>query len=109
MTISSTTINTRVRRAAPQGYGVELSDFGPRAHIYRNVFDFNRHAIAADGKTGGYIAEENLVLRGGGWHDGLANSFTHIFDVHGTEPKCYIWWFNPIIWELHRGLCYYSD
>jgi hypothetical protein len=70
------------------GYGVEVSDFGPRAHIYRNVFDFNRHAIAADGETGGYIAEENLVLKGGGWHGRTGARYTHIFDVHGTG----CWW-----------------
>jgi hypothetical protein len=66
------------------GYGVETSEFGPRAHVYRNVFDFNRHAIAADGKTGGYVAEENLVLKGGGYHGAWYSKYTHIFDVHGA-------------------------
>jgi hypothetical protein len=91
------------RQGGAQGYGVELSNIGARAHIYRNVFDFNRHAIAADGKTGGYIAEENLVLRGGGWHDGPWHSFTHIFDVHGTDDECYKCWFPPILWPIPCG------
>jgi hypothetical protein len=29
-------------------------------------FDVNRHAIAASGDTGGYVAELNLVLKSGG-------------------------------------------
>jgi len=65
------------------GYGVE-THAGARAHIYRNVFDFNRHAIASGSDKGtGYFAEENLVLKGGGWHGRAFNHFTHIFDVHG--------------------------
>ena len=65
------------------GYGV-VTSLKARAHIYRNVFDFNRHAIAATGTTHGYVAEENLVLKGGGYHGGSVNEWTHIFDVHGT-------------------------
>ena len=41
---------------------------GARLHIYRNVFDFNRHAIGAGSDTYGYNAEENLILKGGGYH-----------------------------------------
>jgi hypothetical protein len=70
-----------------EGYGIVVSDWSPRAQIYRNVFDFNRHAIAADGDTGGYLAEENLVLKGGGWHGTFFNSYVHQFDVHGTGCK----------------------
>jgi hypothetical protein len=34
--------------------------------IERNVFDFNRHAIAAGSEPGtGYTAQHNLVLKGG--------------------------------------------
>ena len=68
------------------GYGVEVGGGRVRAHIYRNVFDFNRHAIAAQGRTGGYVAEENLVLKGGGYHGGgyPYGTYTHIFDVHGV-------------------------
>jgi hypothetical protein len=65
------------------GYGVEVNH-GAWAQIYENVFDFNRHAIAAAGDAGGYDAERNLVLKGGGYHDGFLNSYTHMFDVHGT-------------------------
>lgn len=72
---------TEDRHAA--GYGVSVGQ-GGWAKIYENAFDFNRHAIEADGRSGGYEAEHNLVLKGGGHHDGFANEYTHIFDVHGT-------------------------
>ena len=37
--------------------------------FYRNVFDWNRHAIEGDGKAGtGYSAYYNLVLGNGGLH-----------------------------------------
>jgi hypothetical protein len=50
------------------GYGVEASD-GAYVTIERNVFDWNRHSIAGDGKSGtGYIAQDNLVLQHGGVH-----------------------------------------
>jgi hypothetical protein len=80
------------------GYGVVVSEWGARAHIYRNVFDFNRHAIAANGNAGGYIAEENLVLRGGGYHGAWYSTYTHAFDVHGTACS-----FGPF--ELDKALC----
>jgi hypothetical protein len=44
------------------GYGVLVGP-GVWANIFENVFDLNRHAIAADGHSGGYIAERNLVLK----------------------------------------------
>ncbi|HKO60383.1 MAG TPA: hypothetical protein VJV03_04430 [Pyrinomonadaceae bacterium] len=65
------------------GYGVDVSQ-GAWAQIDRNVFDFNRHSIAASGDSGGYNAERNLVLKGGGRHGGIGNKYTHSFDVHGT-------------------------
>lgn len=65
------------------GYGVN-TDNGAWARISRNVFDFNRHAIAAGAPTGGYWAEQNLVLRGGGYQGDFFNSYTHIFDAHGS-------------------------
>jgi hypothetical protein len=50
------------------GYGVEASD-GAYVKIDRNVFDWNRHSIAGDGKTGtGYLAYDNLILPHGGVH-----------------------------------------
>jgi len=70
------------------GYGVETGHGGARAHIYRNVFDFNRHAIAAAFDTGGYFAEENLILKGGGWHNRWYSRYTHVLDVHGSG----CWW-----------------
>ena len=51
-----------------QGYGVEAAD-GAYVKIERNVFDWNRHAIAGDGKSGtGYLAYDNLILPDGGVH-----------------------------------------
>lgn len=66
------------------GYGVNVNT-GAWAQISRNVFDVNRHAIAAAGDSGGYDAEGNLVLKGGGRHGRIGNTYTHMFDVHGTE------------------------
>lgn len=66
------------------GYGVVT---GPSAwsRIYQNVFDFNRHSVAANGYMGGYQAERNLVLKGGGFHGSAVNRDTHVFDIHGTD------------------------
>ena len=70
------------------GYGVETTA-GAMATIERNLFDFNRHAIAASGDEGvGYRANKNLVLKGGGHHDTFFNEWTHQFDVHGND-NCY--------------------
>ncbi len=69
------------------GYGVETGP-GAYAKIERNVFDFNRHAIASSGAAGtGYMADHNLVLKGGGYHDKWYNEYTHLFDVHG-DANC---------------------
>ncbi len=69
------------------GYGVVVSA-GGYAKIERNVFDFNRHAIAASGALGvGYMADRNLVLRGGGVHGKWYSEYTHQFDVHG-DANC---------------------
>jgi hypothetical protein len=69
------------------GYGVDVHH-GAWAQVYENVFDFNRHAIAAAGDTGGYEAFRNLVLKGGGVHnDGVFTTHTHQFDVHGSGPS----------------------
>jgi hypothetical protein len=75
-----------------QGYGVVLAD-GAYALIERNVFDFNRHAIAADGREGtGYKAYKNLILKGGGVHRCVAGNctYTHQFDMHGRDD-CGFW------------------
>lgn len=66
------------------GYGVVIGP-GAWAHFYENVFDSNRHAVSAGSHSGGYIADRNLVLKGGGYH-GLW--YTHQFDMHGTG----CWW-----------------
>lgn len=70
-----------------EGYGVKVSH-GAWARNSRNVFDFNRHAIAAEGDAGGYAAEQNLVLKGGGYHGSFLEHYTHIFDAHGTGCWC---------------------
>jgi Putative Ig domain/PASTA domain/Right handed beta helix region len=50
------------------GYGVVATD-GAYVLIERNVFDWNRHSIAGDGKAGtGYLAFRNLILQHGGVH-----------------------------------------
>jgi hypothetical protein len=99
------------------GYGVEAAD-GGYVKIERNVFDWNRHSIAGDGKYGtGYVARDNLILQNGGVHfkcvdpDSslwvfVANPFagigyvveqmldpdhiyhTHAIDMHGTNSDC---------------------
>ena len=65
------------------GYGVSAGD-GAWMRVSHNVFDDNRHSIEASGKAGGYIAEYNLQLKGGGYHGAWYNTWTHPFDVHGT-------------------------
>ena len=65
------------------GYGVDVHH-GAWAQVHENVFDFNRHAIAAAGDTGGYEALRNLVLKGGGLHYGPLGIHTHQFDIHGS-------------------------
>jgi len=69
------------------GYGV-VTGLGGMALVRHNVFDYNRHAIASSGEPDtGYWADENLVLKGGGYHEGLAGVvwYTHSFDVHGMD------------------------
>lgn len=65
------------------GYGVETG-LAATATIAQNVFDFNRHAIASRWDSEGYVASHNLVLKGGGYHDGFNNPVTHEFDAHGS-------------------------
>jgi hypothetical protein len=66
------------------GYGVVVGD-GAYALIERNVFDYNRHAVAGDGSdASGYRAHRNLVLKHGGRHKwGPIWRHTHQFDMHG--------------------------
>jgi hypothetical protein len=81
------------------GYGVDHAE-GAWSRIEHNVFDNNRHAITSSGKPGtGYMANENLVLAGGGHHDTFFNSYTQLFDVHG-DANC------PDIWPFqHTWQC----
>ncbi len=60
------------------GYGVCLSGESV-GEIYQNLFNFDRHAIAADGRPGsGYSAHDNI-------HMGTA--IYHIFDAHGGADR----------------------
>ncbi|MBS2014197.1 MAG: right-handed parallel beta-helix repeat-containing protein [Deltaproteobacteria bacterium] len=71
------------------GYGVVVGH-GAHVMIARNVFDWNRHAIAGDGRPGtGYTAYYNLVLENGGLHRWIPFpgfwTHTHQFDMHGRD------------------------
>jgi hypothetical protein len=74
-----------------EGYGVDVSS-GGWALIERNVFDFNRHAVTHGyippaAHMGGYTANENLVLKGGGWNGNPLWETVQQFDVHG-DANC---------------------
>ena len=94
---------TRLKNHAG-GYGVNVGH-GAWARIFRNVFDFNRHAIATPGDTGGYAAEHNLVLKGGGNHGTLLNRYTHSFDVHGTG----CWWSEDLCGDAGRQFWFLAN
>ena len=69
------------------GYGVSVGN-GAHALIEKNVFDWNRHAIAGDGSDrSGYLAYRNLVLENGGLTFWLLGTWTHthMFDMHGQD------------------------
>ena len=66
------------------GYGVNVA-LGGWARIYDNAFDNNRHDVTANGKAGGYDAEQNLILKGGGYHGAWYEHYIHVFDAHGTD------------------------
>lgn len=71
-----------------EGYGVSLHE-SAYTLIEKNVFNYNRHAIAAEGTSlTGYYALSNLVFGGGGLGNSTFNTHTHMFDVHGSE-SCY--------------------
>ncbi len=68
------------------GYGVVLGCCA-YVSVTGNVFDVNRHAVAASGKAySGYIARYNYVLQGGVKQDSYWNQH---FDVHGTADDGY--------------------
>ena len=69
------------------GYGVNVG--GTYARIEHNVFDFNRHGITSGSSDHtGYVAIENLILRGGGVEAITLTPLTkhaQQIDVHGSE------------------------
>jgi hypothetical protein len=88
------------------GYGVNVFE-GAWAKIERNVFDFDRHAITASGGQGiGYLANQNLVLRG-------TDVREQMFDVHGDD-NCHTWsssaWncgnAGSLFWFTHNAFQY---
>jgi hypothetical protein len=77
------------------GYGVVVSD-GAYALIERNVFDWNRHAIAGDGSDGsGYLAYRNLVLENGGYHD----------TYNACDLPDWVALVSPGAWAVAKALC----
>jgi|CXWL01.1.fsa_nt_gi hypothetical protein len=75
--------NQHPERDGAAGYGVVIGP-GAWAQFIENAFDFNRHAIAAGAASGGYVADRNLILKGGGYHGAWYSERTHQVDVHGT-------------------------
>jgi hypothetical protein len=68
------------------GYGVVL-DGCAYGTVESNVFDNNRHSVAASGKAySGYVAKLNYVLSGGTQQDSFYNQH---FDVHGVANDGY--------------------
>ena len=78
------------------GYGVDVN-YGSWAQITNNLFDHNRHAIAASGDSGGYVARHNLVLKGGGIQFG--SYATHQFDYHGNQNCGIRGFFSDSAWN----------
>jgi hypothetical protein len=71
------------------GYGVMVGG-GTYATIEYNLFDFNRHAVAAGGGAwSGYVARFNYVLQGGFEYGGWGGYYNQHFDVHGTGDGGY--------------------
>jgi VCBS repeat protein len=68
------------------GYGVDV-DGGAYVTVLGNVFDTNRHAVAATGRAfSGYVARFNYMLQGG-YKQG--NYWNQHFDVHGRGEDGY--------------------
>ena len=60
------------------GYGIGL-ERGATSLIEFNLFDYNRHSIAGDGRPGGgFIARNNVEL---------GVSLSHCFDMHGGRDR----------------------
>jgi hypothetical protein len=70
-----------------KGYGVVLAG-GAFATVTGNVFQNNRHAVAASGKAfSGYVATLNYILNAGIKENG--NFYNQHFDVHGVGKGGY--------------------
>jgi hypothetical protein len=68
------------------GYGVVVGG-GAYGTVIGNVFDTNRHAVAASGQAySGYVARFNYILQGGVMQGSYWNQH---FDVHGTADNGY--------------------
>lgn len=68
------------------GYGV-VTGGNSYTTIEGNVFDFNRHDIASDGRAfNGYVARFNYALQGGFTY-GSSGYWGHHFDVHGSGTE----------------------
>lgn len=68
------------------GYGLDVNG-GAYVTVMGNVFNFNRHAVAATGMGhSGYVARFNYVLQGGYEEGGnwlTGGAYNQHFDVHG--------------------------
>ena len=80
-----------------EGYGVTTNQ-GGWSRVYNNLFDWNRHDIAANALAGGYDAVDNLLLKGGGFHGEWYETWTHVVDAHGTG----CWWSKDLCGEAGR-------
>lgn len=88
------------------GYGVTV-DGGAYVTIEGNVFDFNRHAVAASGDAhSGYIARFNYVLQGGYMQDNpnKPDFYNQHFDVHGDGGDGYGGWAGTYFAITHNTI-----
>jgi hypothetical protein len=79
------------------GYGVNVGGQGAHVLVERNVFDWNRHAIAGGGSLlSGYRAYRNLVFANG-YQAGFVD---WQFDMHGDGSLCLS---NPVVGDRECG------
>jgi hypothetical protein len=90
------------------GYGVDVHH-GAWAQIVFNLFDVNRHAVAASGAMGGYDARWNLTLKGGGYHGRAFHTYTHQFDIHGTGDNGFGGQAGVRSWFFENSFQYRND
>lgn len=72
--------NNFIHHNQRNGFGYGIVFYGPSVgEVYGNVFNYDRHAIAADGTAGsGYSAHDNIHL---------GTAIYHIFDAHGSTYR----------------------